>query len=206
MSDFDRPLAGFRYAETLFNDTVQALAFRELGDASRWAEIVALNNLLPPYITDDPTLATDRILLSGSRILVPATEQFISASVDDNFVFGVDCSLIQGNINAVDGDFALAEGRENFKQAIIHAITTAQGELIFHPDYGCGVFSILGKNNGPAAAVLARQLVNTTLISDDRVQEIVRVVAEAAGDSLRVSAEIIPIDGRVIDISNVVLV
>jgi predicted Zn-dependent protease len=44
-----RPLNGFRLVEIKYGDTLQELAARELGDANKWRDIIAINDLLPPY-------------------------------------------------------------------------------------------------------------------------------------------------------------
>ncbi len=53
MNQFSRTLTGWRFVETLANDTMQGIAARELGDASRWVDLVNINGLTPPYLTGE---------------------------------------------------------------------------------------------------------------------------------------------------------
>ena len=43
-----RPAPNIRHAEVHHGDTLQRISLRELGDASRWVELVLLNELRPP--------------------------------------------------------------------------------------------------------------------------------------------------------------
>lgn len=201
MSSFDRDLPGYRYAELQHGDTIQKVAYRELGEAGRWPELVWINNLVPPFITDDPTFSSSRVLLTGSLIVIPAAAAIVGASIDPDTVFDIDCRLRNGLLEDDGaGDFDLARGRENLKQQLIHRIITDKGELMFHPEYGCSIRRLLGVVNGPTAALLAAEYVKSALQSDNRVSSVNRAVARVDGDQIAVDAEIEPISGRQIDI------
>ena len=201
MSVFDRELPGFRYVELQHGDTLRRVAYRELGDDRRWAELAWINNLVPPYITDDPDFANDRVLLTGALIAVPAAKPMASAVNDPDSVFGVDCHLQKGLLEDDGaGDFMIVSGRANLKQQLEHRIITDKGELPGHPDYGCSIRRLLGVVNGPTAAILAARYVASTLKSDDRVATVERSVAEVSGDQIAVEAVIEPISGRQVDI------
>ena len=67
-----KPLSGFRLVPTRRGDTLQDVAVRELGDAARWYDLAAINDLLPPFLTDDPQQAGPRVLLTGQDLKIPA--------------------------------------------------------------------------------------------------------------------------------------
>lgn len=203
MSEFNRPLGGFRLADTLRGDTLQVIALRELGDATRWADLANINNLLPPYLTDDAGQASDRVLLTGSLIVIPAltpvAQDAEGTGPDD--LYKLDLGLINGRLEAnEDGDFAVFDGRANLRQALKHCIITERGELMFHPEYGCLVRKLIGTVNGPTASVLAAQYVRSTLRADPRVQQVLSSTAEVIGDTINVVAVVMPIVGQSIKI------
>lgn len=204
MSVFERSVTGFRHVQTHYGDDLQALALRELGDPNRWHEIAWLNNLIPPYLTDDPARSNDRVLLTGSTILIPAPPRPYSGSLDVNEVFLRDCVLVDGFLREDgDGDIGIVAGRENLKQQLRHRVTTPLADLRRHPDYGCGVSRILGVVNGPTAGQLGADYVKTALRSDFRVASVTRTEADIAGDVVRISAEVETIaGGDPVDISS----
>ncbi len=62
----DKPRAVREYI-IMRGDTLERIAQRELGDALRWIDIVVLNNLKPPYISD---VRADGIRQYGDKILL----------------------------------------------------------------------------------------------------------------------------------------
>ena len=201
MTTYRRPLHGFRFVEIRHGDTPQAIAARELGDASRWTDLIAYNDLVPPFITDDPAQARTGVLLSGSMIRVPAAAQMASASSDPDRVFERDIRLEDGVLAAQNGDFAVASGRDNLRQAIKHRIETERGELLFHPEYGSRIRVLLGAVNGPTASLLAAEYARSAVLADPRIRQVTQSVAEVEGDVVRVSIEAQPIAGRVIEVT-----
>lgn len=199
MSEFDRPLVGFRLADTLHGDTLQLIAARELGDPARWVDLANINELLPPYVTDDPALASSRVLLSGSVIIVPAQTPVseTSQSTDPDSVYELDLGLIGGHLSANEnGDFQVFTGRDNLRQALVHRVVTERGELLWHPEYGALIRSLIGVVNGPTASTLAAKYAEATLRADPRVREVASVIAEVSGDIISVSATVVPITGQ----------
>ncbi len=199
MSEFSRPLRGYRIAETMHGDTLQIVALRELGDAARWAELANVNNLLPPYLTDDPDQASARVLLTGSVLVVPALTPVseLTEDADPDSLYGLDLLLTDGYLTATDdGDLTTAPGLQTLRQAIVHRVVTERRELMFHPEYGCLVRTLIGAVNGPTASILAAQYVAATLRADPRITEVTRVTAEIIGDTINVVAEVVPVTGR----------
>lgn len=201
MTTYRRPLHGFRFVEIRHGDTLQAIAARELGDASRWTDLIAYNDLVPPFITDHPALVREGVLLSGGMIRVPAAVQIVSASSDPDRVFERDIRLDRGEIMTLDGDFDIASGRDNLRQAIKHRIETERGELLFHPEYGSRIRVLLGTVNGPTASLLAAEYARSAVLADPRIRQVTQSVAEVEGDVVRVSVEAQPIAGRVIEVT-----
>ena len=200
-NEVTRKLTGYRWVETQWGDTLQRIALREFGEASRWAELAHLNNLVPPYITDDPLLAGDKVLLSGKVIMIPAATPSASQETDPEKVYGRDIFLLNGKLVAENGDFALVSGVKNLSQALKHRILTAPGELVFHGDYGCDVHRIIGKVNNSTAVLLAAQYVRSGLEKETRIARVSQSTAESSGDVIRVNAEVVPISGDPVAIS-----
>lgn len=114
-------------------DTIEKIAQRVFGGASRWKEIVVLNRLDYPYIdTSGAEIpATKSVAIIGSRLLIallptdPIADK-VFADVERqqdiyDLLFGIDIKLTpDGDIAVDDGhaDFALVAGGRNLGQAI----------------------------------------------------------------------------------------
>lgn len=196
---YQRPLYGYRFVEIRHGDTLQAIAARELGDASLWADLIVYNELRPPFITDDPAEAGTGVLLSGSLIRLPAPAPTVNSDTNAEEVFGTDILLDRGQLVIHQyGDISLASGRDNLRQALTNRIDTDRGELLFHQEYGSLVRSLVGTVNGPTAALLAGEYAKSAALADNRIQEVTQTTAEVIGDTVRVSVEARPIVGKVI--------
>lgn len=137
MSEFERELKSFRLEQTHYGDTLQSVATRVLGDANRWPELVWINNLVPPYLTDDVGLVGDQILLTGAFIRVPATTTSAVSETDFSQIFGRDCGMYGKRLAANgDGDFAMSSGIDNLSQQLRHGVNTPRGQQTRHPEYG----------------------------------------------------------------------
>lgn len=196
MSQFETPLSGLRQVELLWEDTLQRLAARELGDAARWVDIANLNGLMPPYVTGDDLLASDTVALYGDVLWVPSATSVVSARSSANLVFEQDVMLTDGKLTANGGDFDISFGIQNLMQAMRHRVMTDKSELLYHPQYGCDVRRLIGGINGPVADLLAASYVSAALRNDPRVSDVTKIVATTTGDQLYVDADVVPIDKR----------
>lgn len=201
MSEFEREIPSYRLAKTHRGDDLQAVAHRELGNANRWVELVWLNRLSHPYLTDDENQVTTSVILTGSLIKVPAPKGVYTDDADQGRAYGRDVRIANGLLGADEtGDVAIAAGVENLTQQLKHAIDTPRGQLRRHPGYGCLVHSLKGTVTGPLASAIGAQHVRATLKADYRVSAVKSSVAVAVGDSTRFTAKVEAIAGDSVDI------
>lgn len=193
-----KPIAGFRQAPTNVGDTVQAIALRELGDASRWYDLVHVNGLVPPYLTDDLSAAGPSVLLAGQQsIKIPAPAPPASGVADATSVFGTDMSLAGGRLAAAaGGDFLTVAGVPNLTQALTNRLATHLGDLTYHPQYGCDVYRLLGQGGTATANLFAAAQVAKAVRADARVARVVDAVAVLRGDGITATATAITVDGK----------
>lgn len=201
MSDFERPLPSYRLVETRWDDDLQAIAAREMGDANRWPELVWLNSLRHPYITNDPRRVTAGVLTAGALIKVPAPVGVFTDGAAQGQVFERDCALVGKRLEVdASGDLAVHAGVDNIRQQLKHRIDTPRGQARRHPDYGCLIWRMLGTVNGPLAGAMGAQYVAAALAADYRVANVVSAQAQVTGDAVLVKAVAETIEGGAIDI------
>lgn len=203
MSEFEREMPNYRLAETVRGDTLQRVAAREMGDANRWPELVWLNSLVSPYLTDDASQAGATTLLTGSLIRVPAPTGMFTDPDEIGQVYERDCKLVRRRlIDDGNGDILVASGSDNLKQQLTHRVVTPRGQLVRHSDYGCLVWQLHGKVAGPVAGLLGAQYVKAAVQADYRVSQVTSSTAEITGDVTRITATAEAIAGGKVDISN----
>lgn len=197
-----RRVNGYRFVETNYGDTLQAIALRELGDGARWPELVAFNDLLPPFLTDDAMQVQPGVLLTGSLIRVPASDAAAPPEQDAELVFERDVRLGTGGaLEADGGDFSLVSGLPNLRQALSNRLATDRGELAFHPLYGSMLRRIVGTVNGPTAALLAGEYGRDAVAQDPRISRVTAANATVLGDRVTVDVVAEPIVGRAVDLT-----
>lgn len=201
MSDFERPVPSFRLVETRWGDDLQAVAARELGDANRWPELVWLNGLTHPYITTDPQLAGPTVVLAGALLKVPAPTGLFTDDAERGQVYERDCAM-RNRLLLDDGagDLLVVAGAANLRQQLQHRIDTPRGQARRHPDYGCLVSRLKGRVSGPTAGLLAAEYVKAALQADYRVSRVEFSEADVLGDTIKVTAKAIAIEGGIVDL------
>lgn len=201
MSIFESLSPKYRLVQTLWDDDLQAVAQREMGNPDRWPELVWLNKLTHPYLTTDPRRVSASVLLAGSLLKVPAPVG-VWRDTDTGQVFERDCEMDRRRLQVDEGgDLSVVAGVDNFRQQILHRVVTPKGQARRHPEYGCQVWRLLGRVNGPTGALLGAQYVRASLASDYRVKEVRSSVATVNGDALNVDAVVVGIDGAVVDLA-----
>lgn len=203
-SIFDTPLVGYRFVKTQNADTLQTFAARVMGDASNWAVLIGMNNLVPPYLTDDPDAVTTGVVLNGSFLMIPAATA--APSTDANQVFGTDQLLNADGTLAIgaNGDFATVSGVANLTQALENALDTDQGELIYHGSYGYLGRRLLGSKNGPTAGMLAARYAKQTVSADPRISSVTDSTATVVGTAIETVVQAQTVAGTTVPINTTV--
>lgn len=194
-------MPSYRLAEIHHADDLQAIAAREMGDANRWPELIWLNSLSYPYVTNDESRAGEGVLLAGTFIKVPSAVGAATDDADRGQVYERDCRMALRQLQSDDsGDFAIVSGSDNLKQQLQHRLDTPRGQARRHPEYGGMQHRLKGRVNGPTAGLLAAEYVKSALLADYRVARVESSTATVQGDSTKVTARAVAIKGGVVDI------
>jgi nucleoid-associated protein YgaU len=136
------------------NMTLERLALNELGDSTRWGEIVELNNMKYPYLSTDPLESRDGVFTLGSKVLIPAHNVNGFSQVPEGATnrLNVDYSAVEKSLGVdlkLDGNFDLAltssgdldliGSTDNLAQAILLKLSYEKGDLILYPSIGVGL-------------------------------------------------------------------
>jgi len=175
-----------------YGDTIRMIAQRELGNADLWTEIIALNNLSYPYISDTPA---DGVVTPGDTIYLPVldTEDIPAEEVS----FGTDLALSTDKINlsyyrggdltvAVDGDYQLVSELDCLRQDLAHRKMTPLGTVPYHPSYGSNLTTIVGSKKDENWRIKARLEVERTIKCDPRVTDVRDVTIEDLPTGIRI--------------------
>lgn len=201
MSTFESSEPTYRLAETHFGDDLQAVALREVGDANRWTELVWLNKLVHPYITDDPRRVVPGVILSGGYIKVPAPVGVWTDDASRGQVYERDCALVNKQLREdASGDLSVFAGSDNLRQQLSHRVVTPVGQARRHPEYGCLIWRLMGRVNGATAGLLGAEYVKAALRADYRVAKVDFSTAAIQRDSINVKARAVAIEGSAVDL------
>lgn len=178
--------------------TLERLALNELGDTSRWGEIVEANNLKAPYISNDPKESREGVLRPGSKVLIPVPiesgfseapqgkENKLSLNMNEiERSLGIDFKVDE-NLDLMitsAGDLNLIAGQENMAQAVILKLSYEPGDLMNYPEIGSGL--IIG-TKFPTLDTLKDQVTNS-LLQDPRVSKVTDLSLIQDGSALYVN-------------------
>lgn len=179
-------------------DTLRSIASRYLNDQTRWSELVGINNLRPPYITE--TINSDErienTLIWGEWIKVPKTDYLLDndkLTFDD--LYGQDIYLNNMDLDVTDsGDLKVVSGVSNLSQAITNRIKCVRGDNFIHNTYGCDIYTVLGMKNTLVVELLAQGLVKIAISEEPRISSINSISSRINGDVLYINAKVTPVD------------
>lgn len=159
-------------------DTLQTLATRHLGSATRWRDIALLNGLV-----------NNSRLTPGTDILIPtipastgstiagglSNDSYTTQQQEEERLYGVDLQLVEREDGKMDiafgasNDLDLIGGRPNLRQAITLKVKTRQGQLLENPEYG--LRDVLGKRHSIEDSLLLQHGLLVAAESDPRIEE-----------------------------------
>ena len=171
------------------NDSIQDIATRTLGSPARAAELIILNNLRPPYISDTGIPNT---LKPGDELLVPSAGRN-SADKQGPTVLGVNtASSLEARLYGIDmlinpvpssetlsydlvlsstgEDIRHVSGVDNLKQGLRTRLLTELGSDPLYPSIGFR--RIVGLNATGTEQAIMNLSLSDAVLADERVQSI----------------------------------
>lgn len=195
---FTKRITGYRAVSIMVGDTLQRIAERELGSAAQWNDLIYLNGLEPPWIVSDPALAGPKVKLAGQDLLlVPSVAPPATGVARAPSVFGTDCRLRRRQIGPdASGDIETVSEVANLKQALEMRLGTKPGELLWHAEYGCRAYTLLGRGATPVVNRLAAAFVAAAINADPRVARAEQTTATTLGDTLACTSSAVAVNGK----------
>lgn len=178
--------------------TLERIALTEMGDSSRWGEIVEVNSLKAPFISDDPFESRDGVLKPGDKLLIPIPVQngFSAVPVGkENKLtknmnqleknLGIDLKLTKDfdlSLNS-SGDLEIVGGAENLAQGTLLKLSYEPGDVLEHPTLGAGIR--VGRKFPPVQEI-KDGLINT-LLQDARINRVTDLSLKRDGPALYIT-------------------
>jgi hypothetical protein len=193
-----QPSGPVRLATVRRNDSPMDIANRELGNFELWSQIVSINGLVPPYISNAP--AGPNVAVPGDQLLLPLpngqppTVRTSKFSYLNNFL-GVDIYLgpINQDMLPWTGDFQLISGYQNLALSLGRRLQTALTTLIYHNNFGSRIPPEVGAIADAAVAGVLEAYTESALLADPRVSRIVSIeVRLLTGSGFDIKSQVLP--------------
>lgn len=199
------------------DDTLQSIAFTQLGDTSYWMDLAELNNLEYPFIVgsnSDRISNPEHLLSYGDKIYLPVTNSLDNLSLNDINAYdqdkiydvsmgmdlGLDIDSTNGYDEAIAGlsaegqDLRTTSGATTLKQSVTLRLLTRRGTLLNHPNYGTNLMDYIGENITTETLQLIKTEIKRTVTTDERVDNVEISEAYLDGNKALFKIEITPID------------
>ena len=200
------------------DDTVQSIAFSQLGSTDYWTDLVEQNNLVYPYIVAtnaDRMKDPEHLLSYGDRMFLPVSNSLADLNLSNvnmynqNQIYDVAMGMDLGlDIDATNGydesiakltsdgqDLTSVSGVNNLKQSIALRLLTRRGTLLNHPNYGTDLMNYIGENITNETLQLLKVEIKRTVSTDERVSSVDINKAYLDGPKALIVVEITPISG-----------
>lgn len=181
--------------------TLEKLAQQELGDSTRWGEIVEANDLKFPYISDNPKEDRSGVIGAGQKILIPQpivngfsqapkgpVNKLTEGMSELERSFGTDLKVTKDFDLALTNsmDLDIIAGADNLSQGVVLKFFYEPGEVILYPQIGAGILP--GKKFPPIEDI--KDGVVNSLLQDPRIQNILNLSLNRDGDSVAITFDI----------------
>lgn len=205
---------GFREIVVGSGDTLEGIAAKRLGNPNKWLELAILNDLKPPFISNNRIPNT---LQPGSKIVVPITTPTVPpdtitaalVAVGDSqseAYLGTDFELVQTlrpdgrpsgqyawAIDTAHGstDVRKISGIKNYSQALEMRFRTEEGFNILYPSIGLP--RLVGQKNFQERLSDANFAARTQLLADKRTDRLAGFRFRVDNDKVYIDADVVPV-------------
>lgn len=171
-----------RNRKVLQGDDIQRIASRELGNANRFRELIILNQLKFPFISD---VKENGVLVPGDDILIPIYDtDFENSLVYENDLgefegtmtfaerqLGIDLYLNNRNDLSFTNrdDLKLISSHENAAQAAKIKLGIEKGSLKYHPELG--IMGNVGEKMTDEMTSAIAESMRSSILSDPRFDD-----------------------------------
>jgi phage baseplate assembly protein W len=172
-------------------DSLQAIAARNLGAASRWTELVTVNGLVFPFVDFSGPNGAPGSAYAGLRVLgatdtlklpLPVVPGVVGVSDDP---IGTDTPDAPGFIGDLQG------GTDNMVASLMRRLSTPRGRIPWHPSYGSGLKARIGSPSTSDLILAAMADAQDTLTSDPRVLAVNRIEVAFLNGLVDINAEVV---------------
>ena len=175
-------------------EDIVGFALRTTGAPEAWKQIVSLNGLAPPFVSDAGLPGTVR---PGNELMVPGNVSGSNARPLDSQmmarIYGRDLLLKDRDLVWQGDDLGLVSGVDNVVQSLNIRLTTPKGSNLLYPWLGLPVrigdaldLATYGRFSREFAA---------QVLSDDRVDKIEDLDVQDMSDGVRATASVVLKDG-----------
>lgn len=163
--------------------SLERMAQKELGDSTRWGEIVEVNGLKAPYVTNDLSSTLKNVLKPGDPVLIPtgARNGFSQTPAAKEIKttrglseleksLGTDLKLTKDYDLSISnaGDLEVVSGAQNMAQAVLLKLSYEKGEVMRYPEMGANLR--VGAKFPPMESI--KDGLTNTLLQDTRIEGI----------------------------------
>lgn len=177
-----------KVVHVLKNESLEELAFRELGDSDKASLIMEFNNLVPEDIFGEGW--------NGRALNIPYTDDGDIENLRYNFVLDAQRGIeamgrdMANEIEAFGGDLVLLNYTDNFFQSLDNIIQTPAGAFPDDPDYGNRAIKLQDGAIPQTVGQMVATEFTRALLTNPRVLEVSNVTVVKDGAAVRVKYQI----------------
>ncbi len=175
-------------------EDIVGFAMRTTGDPEAWKQVVSLNGLIPPFVSDAGLPGTVR---PGDILKAPGDVKASDARPLDRamlaMIYGRDLRLAKGDLVWQGDDLGVVTGVNNVVQSISIRLSTPKGSNLLYP--WLGLPARVGDGLDLATYGRFSREFAAQILSDDRVDKIEDLNIRDTGDGVRATAGVVLKDG-----------
>lgn len=190
-----RSSSGCTITTVLKDETIEDVAQRTLNVASRWGEIVRLNDMLSAW-----QLADGTPLVPGVQLYVPALGGGGVQVTQGRSVYGTDIKWKRdGHITWRDGDWVLSRGTANLYQGITRRCMIQKRQNKVFP--GLGLEPIVGRKGLAQVVPYVAGDIRAQMVADHRVESVTDVLVSMRNDAVLAEFTVNAVSGETVPVT-----